>query len=268
MSSKLLRRGFRRIFGGAFSFDLPDGVHDGVKGQHGRRMPRLVVTHRLEHRDIGPLAARWRLAALLQHLAHGFTEFAKLLGLRADDVARHDRRRSLAKRTGLHFMSKVGHRVAVHLQIDRNGRSAQPGMRGRGGAGIGEAADSRNRPRKLDNSSVVDFVQHRNRLYRHRRAAARDRGFAVEPCNDRMRRPRVGPVFMSHRPPFAAPGSGADLEEGLALTPKFAADGTVICVATDAASGEVLMVAHMNAEALAKTIAPGQAWYYSPSRGG
>jgi phosphoribosyl-AMP cyclohydrolase len=37
-------------------------------------------------------------------------------------------------------------------------------------------------------------------------------------------------------------------------------------VTTDAASGEVLMVAHMNAEALARTIAGGEAWYYSRSR--
>jgi phosphoribosyl-AMP cyclohydrolase len=82
-----------------------------------------------------------------------------------------------------------------------------------------------------------------------------------------MRRPQVGPFFMSQNPPFASPGSAADLEEGLALTPKFAADGTVTCVTTDAGSGEVLMIAHMNAEALAKTIATGQAWYYSRSRG-
>ena len=73
---------------------------------------------------------------------------------------------------------------------------------------------------------------------------------------------------MSHDPPFPAPGSAADLEEGSVLTPKFDADGLVACVATDAASGDVLMVAHMNAEALAKTIATGQAWYYSRSRGG
>jgi phosphoribosyl-AMP cyclohydrolase len=66
--------------------------------------------------------------------------------------------------------------------------------------------------------------------------------------------------------PFAPPGTAADLEEGSALTPKFDADGLVTCVATDARSGEVLMVAHMNAEALAKTIATGQAWYYSRSR--
>ncbi len=51
-----------------------------------------------------------------------------------------------------------------------------------------------------------------------------------------------------------------------ALTPKFDADGLVSCVATDAASGDVLMVAHMNGEALAKTIATGEAWYFSRSR--
>jgi phosphoribosyl-AMP cyclohydrolase len=57
-----------------------------------------------------------------------------------------------------------------------------------------------------------------------------------------------------------------DIEEGLAFTPKFDAEGLVTAVATDAASGDVLMVAHMNAEALAKTIASGEAWYYSRSR--
>ena len=72
---------------------------------------------------------------------------------------------------------------------------------------------------------------------------------------------------MSDKTIFAPPGSAADLEEGSALTPKFDADGLVTCVAADAGSGEVLMVAHMNAEALAKTIATGQAWYFSRSRG-
>jgi phosphoribosyl-AMP cyclohydrolase len=71
---------------------------------------------------------------------------------------------------------------------------------------------------------------------------------------------------MSEQAPFSAPGAAADLEEGLALTPKFDAAGVVICVATDAANGDVLMVAHMNVEALAKTIATGEAWYYSRSR--
>ena len=66
---------------------------------------------------------------------------------------------------------------------------------------------------------------------------------------------------------FAPPGERAELEEGAALTPKFGPDELVTCVATDAASGSVLMVAHMNAEALAKTIATGEAWYFSRSRG-
>jgi phosphoribosyl-AMP cyclohydrolase len=65
---------------------------------------------------------------------------------------------------------------------------------------------------------------------------------------------------------FAAPGSTKEVEDGLALTPKFDADGLVTCVATDAQSGELLMVAHMNAEALARTIATGEAWYFSRSR--
>ena len=65
---------------------------------------------------------------------------------------------------------------------------------------------------------------------------------------------------------FSERGSDHDVEEGRALAPKFDADGLVTCVATDAASGDVLMVAHMNAEALARTIESGEAWYYSRSR--
>ncbi|WP_312017446.1 phosphoribosyl-AMP cyclohydrolase [Bradyrhizobium sp. AUGA SZCCT0431] len=58
-----------------------------------------------------------------------------------------------------------------------------------------------------------------------------------------------------------------DREEGLAFQPKFDASGLLTCVATDAATGNVLMVAHMNDEALRKTIASGEAWYFSRSRG-
>jgi phosphoribosyl-AMP cyclohydrolase len=72
---------------------------------------------------------------------------------------------------------------------------------------------------------------------------------------------------MSDNISFAPPGAASDLEEGLALTPKFDASGLVTCIAVDASSGEVLMVAHMNAEALARTIATGEAWYFSRSRG-
>ena len=57
-----------------------------------------------------------------------------------------------------------------------------------------------------------------------------------------------------------------DLEEGLVFTPKFDANGLVTAVVTDAGSGDLLMVAHMDEEALAKTIATGEAWFYSRSR--
>jgi phosphoribosyl-AMP cyclohydrolase len=67
-------------------------------------------------------------------------------------------------------------------------------------------------------------------------------------------------------PPIAPRGSTEQVEEGLAFAPKFDADGLITCVATDARSGDVLMVAHMNAQALRQTIASGEAWYFSRSR--
>jgi phosphoribosyl-AMP cyclohydrolase len=66
---------------------------------------------------------------------------------------------------------------------------------------------------------------------------------------------------------FPAPGSKAELEEGTVLSPRFGADGLITCVTTDFATGEILMVAHMNADALARTIETGEAWYWSRSRG-
>jgi len=73
--------------------------------------------------------------------------------------------------------------------------------------------------------------------------------------------------ILAEKPPsFARRGSTAEVEESRAFSPKFDADGLVTCVATDARSGDVLMVAHMNAEALQKTIATGEAWYFSRSR--
>src|SRR5919205_212492 len=66
---------------------------------------------------------------------------------------------------------------------------------------------------------------------------------------------------------FAAPGSGEELEEGCVLTPKFDEHGFITAVVAALCSGEVLMVAHMNAEALRRTIDTGEAWYFSRSRG-
>lgn len=56
------------------------------------------------------------------------------------------------------------------------------------------------------------------------------------------------------------------VEEGTALAPKFDADGLIPVVTTDAASGEVLMMGAMNAEALARSIETGEAHYWSRSR--
>ncbi|MEM9041853.1 MAG: phosphoribosyl-AMP cyclohydrolase [Actinomycetota bacterium] len=56
------------------------------------------------------------------------------------------------------------------------------------------------------------------------------------------------------------------VEEGTALAPKFDEDGLIPVVTTDAESGEVLMVANMNRDALARTIELGEAVYWSRSR--
>lgn len=53
----------------------------------------------------------------------------------------------------------------------------------------------------------------------------------------------------------------------LELNPKYDANGLITAVATDAVSGELLMLAHMNAEALAQTLASGEAWFWSRSKG-
>ena len=58
----------------------------------------------------------------------------------------------------------------------------------------------------------------------------------------------------------------SEIEEGLAFAPQFGADGLITAVATDAKSGDVLMIAHMNAQALRNTIETGEAWYFSRSR--
>jgi phosphoribosyl-AMP cyclohydrolase len=58
----------------------------------------------------------------------------------------------------------------------------------------------------------------------------------------------------------------AEREEGLAFLPKFGADGLVTCVTLDARRGDVLMVAHMNEEALKATLETGIVHYWSRSR--
>lgn len=60
--------------------------------------------------------------------------------------------------------------------------------------------------------------------------------------------------------------SSADLETGDVLAPRFDANGLIAAVATHADTGEVLMLAWMNAEALDRTLETGEAHYWSRSR--
>lgn len=65
---------------------------------------------------------------------------------------------------------------------------------------------------------------------------------------------------------FAERSDKKQIEEGKQLAPKFDKDGLIPVVTTDYASGDVLMVAYMNEEALQKTIEIGEAVYWSRSR--
>src|SRR3954469_19583913 len=66
---------------------------------------------------------------------------------------------------------------------------------------------------------------------------------------------------------FAEPSTDkAVLEEGTAFSPRFDAHGLITAVVTDADDGVLLMVAHMNAEALSLTLETGIAHYWSRSR--
>lgn len=56
-------------------------------------------------------------------------------------------------------------------------------------------------------------------------------------------------------------------DAGLTLDPKYDAAGLITAVASDRATGELLMLAHMNADALAATIATREAHFWSRSRG-
>ena len=73
---------------------------------------------------------------------------------------------------------------------------------------------------------------------------------------------------MSKPAVFPAPGDNkSQIEEGTVFAPRFDADGLIPVVATSASTGEVLMLAYMNADALARTIETGEAHYWSRSRG-
>ncbi|MCB1386168.1 MAG: phosphoribosyl-AMP cyclohydrolase [Nitratireductor sp.] len=66
--------------------------------------------------------------------------------------------------------------------------------------------------------------------------------------------------------PFEPATKGSGQEEGTDLRPRFDAAGLITAIAQDGETGEILMLAHMNAEALRLTLETGKAHYYSRSR--
>ena len=57
-----------------------------------------------------------------------------------------------------------------------------------------------------------------------------------------------------------------EVETGSKFMPKFDANGLITAIAQDAETGQVLMVAYMNDQALAETVSTGRAVYFSRSR--
>lgn len=66
--------------------------------------------------------------------------------------------------------------------------------------------------------------------------------------------------------PFAPRGTTEQIEHGDVFQPKFGADGLIPAIVTDAETGDVVMFAWMNAEALALTIETGLAHFWTRSR--
>jgi phosphoribosyl-AMP cyclohydrolase len=65
---------------------------------------------------------------------------------------------------------------------------------------------------------------------------------------------------------MSVPIAKSELEEGADFRPQFSPNGLIACITIDDATGDVLMLAHMNAEALDLTLRTGTVHYWSRSR--
>lgn len=70
----------------------------------------------------------------------------------------------------------------------------------------------------------------------------------------------------AHTFTFPPRGTKHDIEEGPAFAPRFDHDGLIVCITQEAGTGQILMVAYMNEEALRLTIETAVAHYWSRSR--
>lgn len=71
---------------------------------------------------------------------------------------------------------------------------------------------------------------------------------------------------MAGDPVFSERGDKTEIELGTGFSPAFDADGLIPCITADADSGDILMFAWMNADALTETIQTGTVCYWSRSR--
>ncbi|NML94285.1 phosphoribosyl-AMP cyclohydrolase [Novosphingobium sp. TW-4] len=87
-------------------------------------------------------------------------------------------------------------------------------------------------------------------------------------CGYRATNHHCGEVTIRKACPISAHSSETELrEQGAVFMPRFDSAGLVTAVAVDHASGALLMLAHMDAEAIAKTRQTGFAHFHSRSRG-
>jgi phosphoribosyl-AMP cyclohydrolase len=78
--------------------------------------------------------------------------------------------------------------------------------------------------------------------------------------------PPDGGIMTSKNKTSAGAAKGETVETTLSFQPEFGPDGLIPAIVTDRASGDVLMFAYMNDEALNHTIATGFAHFWSRSR--
>ncbi|MBO9519480.1 MAG: phosphoribosyl-AMP cyclohydrolase [Porphyrobacter sp.] len=86
-------------------------------------------------------------------------------------------------------------------------------------------------------------------------------------CNKRHQRSAVLSIQVKRIDPISKPDNVALVEQGTLFQPKFDANGLLSAIVQDAVTGEILMFAFMDREALEKTRETGKAHFHSRSRG-
>src|SRR5690606_9699039 len=169
----------------------------------------------------------------------GIARGPQLLKAAPDHRAPGDGGRGLAKRAGPHLLREFRHPAIVQHHIRRQGRSAERRAFPRAALRGGQAAQMRDIRRQRQDAPGIEPDQ----------------------------------IHIAHRLPsawpYVIPVPPAAKEKPMAFDPaslKFDAQGLIPCIAQDHSAGEVLMLAWMNADAVARTLETGKVSYWSRSR--